>query len=1249
MTSLLLIKKLPKNAVLLIASFAIFLCPAIAQSDYLSIFGNAGCTSAKRFSAASLPVPPSFSPIANLSDPATSTIAGLASKNFFQNSQYDASGNLLFSVNANGIYNTAGIQVFNFDASVSGTTATAAGTSCSHLYYPVAAESEISIIPDAMDCNSYIAVFFCRIAGTYTLPDYQVVLRAVKIHINPTTGSLSFTDHLLNADCGSISYVNILSFVSIRGGLEIASHINIDRSVDIYTVELGGFALGGTLYNYGAPKKYHLWPSGTLPVTVSPIPVPGIPPAAGIATKAKIIEMPSTTTPGTTELVLAYPGFALPLYSMWGYCLQTILLTPPYTTHQYYVPPSTSTFPMPQRIWGFEYLPPPLNVFCVAYTDDFLGPTAGGLAYSAPTSAVSTPCTALPGTFDYRYSDLELDKHGDMLLVKKDPVTGDGVLAYLPASLLTSTFTSSAPIVATPTGCMSYPYISVSNRSWDCANNESGYYLGKQTNTPPPYHMLNYTAHIGETWTPTSNPITAITGVPTSVIKIRDWIDIPAGTELNITGMTVEMGPSSHIYVNNATGGPAFGGRLRLSNATLTGFSSCAGTQFWGGVVIKGNNLFPQLTPALSKQGVMTMCCNSTVAYAEVGAHLGDAVTTSNTGGILQVNNSRFYNNLTGVTFGSYRNFDPASPSVEISNICYFYRSYFTTDAVMDGVMGTKHGIAGAYVNGIKITGCVFENLAASQANYVGLYSASMGFTVDMAPIFGFTPIYTTFSNYNQAISTNYVGGSYSQTIRNTVFSNNHMGIVCQGGIAPAIEHNTFNVPAYGGTPTGYYPGSSVLIVDGQNAGILLNGTTGYNIRSNVFKPASPILGYNPFTTGIICHNTGSAPNLVTDNKFSNLGVAMLSNFINNSNTNGLKYYCNDAKTSNNYGMAILGTGLGNGGIHPSQQYPLGSVIHAAGNKFPGTNDIFNQQKPISYLYSSGTAEYPAIVSGPVTTTLTSNLPICSSTPAGPTSGILYVNHNLSVATAVSAYAFATAKANYFMTDTLGPVRDSVYFYATLMNSPDGDLLVADMLIQDSLIDSAFIVYDNIIGKFGLDSTDTVSANEFLYGRGILEVHAAKRVAGDQSLSLTPVQINDLAIIKSITRTWARARASVWTNIASGLAFSDTLLYPDTMKVDQQNGQGGSRGSIHNNSNTHAQIADVYPNPVHDVLNIIYNQEPGISRIEIKDITGRRVISEEIQNGMPNKLDVSKLKAGVYLYAIFDGKKLVGEGRIVKD
>ncbi len=191
---------------------------------------------------------------------------------FYKNSVYDRAGNLLFSVNANGIYaaNTTGSQIFSFEHLI--TTPTPCTYDPDAKVYTNAknAISEIPIFPVPGKCHSYYMMFWSAMedptSGPFTSAE-PLILRVIRIDIDPVAfGNSSvpvsswytITEHLMNEpDCDEPYRHMIASSSEHNAPGIVANKVNSDDSRDIYTLHVISGVDGGTPYNYTQIQNWH--------------------------------------------------------------------------------------------------------------------------------------------------------------------------------------------------------------------------------------------------------------------------------------------------------------------------------------------------------------------------------------------------------------------------------------------------------------------------------------------------------------------------------------------------------------------------------------------------------------------------------------------------------------------------------------------------------------------------------------------------------------------------------------------------------------------------------------------------------------------------------------------------------------------------------------------------------------------------------------------------------------------------------
>jgi hypothetical protein len=208
-------------------------------------------------------------------------------------------------------------------------------------------------------------------------------------------------------------------------------------------------------------------------------------------------------------------------------------------------------------------------------------------------------------------------------------------------------------------------------------------------------------------------------------------------------------------------------------------------------------------------------------------------------------------------------------------------------------------------------------------------------------------------------------------------------------------------------------------------------------------------------------------------------------------------------------------------------------------------------------------------------------------------------------------------------------------------------------LVEDRLFNEANALYDNIITKYSLEGSE---ADEFTLGRGLLEILIDHKVNNTSILELTPTQISDLQNIAASGKMWAHARAEGWLFAYQGDAFTDTLLYTDSLvvPVPPTSGNGGGIGRMSNNSvnsDVNKSTLTVYPNPAEDVLMVNYHGEEvtGTLTFQVEDISGRVVVLTQLDISKENSVNISHLSTGIYIYRLFDGETQKLVGKVIKN
>lgn len=755
------------------------------------------------------------------------------------------------------------------------------------------------------------------------------------------------------------------------------------------------------------------------------------------------------------------------------------------------------------------------------------------------------------------------------------------------------------------------------------------------------YHFTDYTVTGTETWTPTNNPITRQqnNALPCDTLNIKHQITIPIGSRLVIdSGLRLEMGPGAHVVVNNNSASGTEGGSLVIQgHSVLSAYRGCDGTDSstWGGLIVKGDPTLGQGSGVWGATGHpqgKLLINNAEIDYADIAIQNG--INDSSSGGMIySLGAFKFYNNKKSVKLWPYHNH--TSGGIPCTSFISLRGSTFINDT--DAWFPSADFINATDIGTINLTECHFTNNTGRDIN-----AAVMGFDA------GFMVGNSSFTNFLTGLITSYGSSTNSLWLTGSSFDNNKWGLWANGAIDPVITDNSFHINSYTGSGShSTCPGTSVLLANDQNIGALITGTSAYNLTSNTFNiHGYSGSGYYAYTTGTLEYNTGRGNNQVTDNTFTSLGVAMSSNYHNAfafGGTSGLVYSCN-RDTHVGYDIAVTGGTSPAYGINSLQATSSTFGSSPAGNKFGGNTHLFNVMQPFTYDYTNTRAfETPTVTIGPITLVSLGDTAHCY-VPAW-TGNVISIG--VGTLSATQQYVVSGFNLNHYLTDTSGvPHRDSIYYWADQLGTPFGSLLISNLLIEDSLLDSAAFVYDSIFQKYQIDSSSSEGI-DFVLGRNLLNLLAYKRTHNEALLTLDSTQVSVLQSVKSGAKMWAHARAESWLYAFNGEAYTDSLLYPadDTTTASRH-----STTTTFVSNQTKPSPNRIYPNPAHDLLQIEYHaQTTEEASIQISDISGRILINKKLPTILHSTLDLKPLNPGMYLYQIYEGGNRMMVGKVMKE
>ena len=352
-------------------------------------------------------------------------------------------------------------------------------------------------------------------------------------------------------------------------------------------------------------------------------------------------------------------------------------------------------------------------------------------------------------------------------------------------------------------------------------------------------------------------------------------IQISSGQTLTIDkGSVIYMPPNKAIIVNQ-------GATLIVDNSTITSCDS-----MWRGIIVNGSGFAHQFG---NTQGTVKIISGSTIANALTGIATGKKRNA--TGGIIQAENSGFYNCEYAIRMHPYRNYHPNDQSKTLPNRSYFENCTFrTTTELLNPGLKPKSFI---WVNGIhhlKITGNTFSNINPDEPNRLlrgnGIFSYNSLINVHplctdylLSPCTQWKP--NTFTGLHSGILAMASQPNIPLSVKMANFEDNWKGIYLNGISNASIIQSNFKVFTESNMPYKTY-------------GLYLDNCTGYTIEENIFSSDT---GMSQSTTlGMVINNSGEETNEVYNNIFSDLTYGLIAQHDNRGidKHTGLKIKCND-------------------------------------------------------------------------------------------------------------------------------------------------------------------------------------------------------------------------------------------------------------------------------------------------------------------------------------------------------------------
>jgi len=344
------------------------------------------------------------------------------------------------------------------------------------------------------------------------------------------------------------------------------------------------------------------------------------------------------------------------------------------------------------------------------------------------------------------------------------------------------------------------------------------------------------------------------------------------GEELHIkNNATVTFNNSTLRFYENARVVIEPGSKLVIDNTTLT--NSCP-DKLWRGIFVGGNINQPQTaqyqgTVELKNGAVIENSRNGVATY---NFKTNGSIDFNTTGGIIKASNTTFKNNRRSVEFMSY----VYSNGGRIAqNVSYFINCDFI---VNDNNLFATSNTSFLYhfsmwdVTGVTIKGCNFKNnISTMPDRKQAIYTESAGYIVDeYCRSLSATECecpnsrYSTFTGFNKAIESLYLGKQYAIKVDHSNFADNITGVKLYGQNNIQISRSNMSLNCnYSNKPVG----------------IFFDFCTGYKVEGNTIQLGRTAIPPVGTPTGILIDHAGTDENRIYRNTISEIykGMAELS------------------------------------------------------------------------------------------------------------------------------------------------------------------------------------------------------------------------------------------------------------------------------------------------------------------------------------------------------------------------------------
>jgi hypothetical protein len=396
-------------------------------------------------------------------------------------------------------------------------------------------------------------------------------------------------------------------------------------------------------------------------------------------------------------------------------------------------------------------------------------------------------------------------------------------------------------------------------------------------------------------------------------------------------------------------------------NGTLSS-RSCIDS--WLGVEVWGNSSESQfkINGNLS-QGSLKCKPGSFIENAEIGIFVGGPDEENQSGGIVSIEQSNFYNNRISIKFSPYQNFVPfdtpfSSQDQPRSNFSRINKSSFYCDDSSPHDLFTFIQLTG--VNGILIGGSSFINEGNSIVETFGsgIFANDAGFKTTFSCNGNIYPCPSfqkcIFKGLNHGIDASTIFDGKPFQVIQSEFENCNVGIKINGVGSSTILHNEFKLGV--NSENGQDEDVFGIFLDGEIAGI--------ELQENLFKENS---NSTQNSVGIHARDIGEFNNVIRRNVFEDLDYGNIAEGINGVNdvngSRGLLYLCNN-NNNKEIDFSVIGVEGALIKVDQGQEYFDAEIneylFNSSGNIFSDEVDNFiNNGVLLTYYHNQNNNEIP--------------------------------------------------------------------------------------------------------------------------------------------------------------------------------------------------------------------------------------------------------------------------------------------------